>query len=222
MGKEFPDPGQRQRRKYPISTGTILASSRAGHTLAELAVALAVVAVLVGMGWGMFRTRITSYRMFHVARMMHSDLTTARALALDTNREVRIHFVEADLALDPSDAQHGAWDIQVGNRGSGSTEWDTLPLDEDGVVDVSQGERSLEEGGSNEADDISLADWGSLDDDAVVFTPRGWLGNRNADFVDGFVAVEIVNKRALAEGLNERVRLTVARSGFVRMEPILE
>ncbi len=170
----------------------------------------------------MFRSRITSYRMFHVARMMHSDLTTARALALDTNREVRVHFVEADLALDPADAQHGAWDIQVGNRGSGSTEWDTLPVDRDGVVDVSQGERSIEEGGAHDADDISLADWGPLADDAVVFTPRGWLGNRSSDFVDGVIAVEIVNKRAMVDGLNERVRLTVARSGFVRMEPIRE
>lgn len=222
MGKQFPDRGAPARAKEPIVAGTFFAYRRSGHTLLELAIALSVVAILVAIGWGLLQNRITTYRMFHVARMLNADLTTARALALDTNREVRIHLVEADAALDPDDAQHGAWDVQVGNRGSGSDQWDTLPVDEDGVVDVSQGERSLEPGGNDEARYISLAQWGSLDDDAIVFTPRGWLGNRTGDFVDGEIVLEIVNKRALQEGRDERVRLRVARSGFVRMEPISE
>lgn len=193
---------------------------RRGHTLVELAVALAVVAVLAAIGWGVFQERITTYRMFRVARMLSSDLTTARSLALDTNREVRIHFVEADTALDPADAQHGAWDVQVGNRNSGSTQWDTLPVDIDGEVDVGQGERSLEPDGNQESPWISLADWGSLSDDAIVFSPRGWLANDASDFVDGQITVEIVNKRALRDGNDQRVRLSVARSGFIRMEPV--
>ncbi len=220
LGKEFPREPAGSRSKLWIVAGTFFAARRAGHTLVEIAVALSVVAILVGIGWGLLQSRLSTFRMFRVARMLHADLVTARALALDTNREVRVRFVSADSALDPEDQQHGAWDVQVGNRGSGSTQWDTLPVDVDGVVDVSQGERSLEEGGADESPAISLAQWPSLEDDAVVFTPRGWLGNRAGDLVDGEVVLEVVNKRALADGRDERVRVTVVRSGLVGMQAV--
>lgn len=219
MGKQFPDRRAAGRVKAPILRGTFFAFLRQGHTLVELAVALAVVAILAGIGWTTFQDRITTYRMFRIARMLSADLTTARALALDTNREVRIHFVEADTALDPADAQHGAWDVQVGNRNSGSTQWDTLPVDVGGVSNEEDGERSLEPGGNEAAQGISLAQW-TLADDAIVFTPRGWLANDASDFVDGQITLEIVNKRALGAGNDQRVRIQVARSGFVRMEPV--
>ncbi len=193
-----------------------------GHTLLELAIALAVVAILSGIGIGVFQDRVTTYRMFSVARMLQSDLVTLRALAIDTNRETRVHFIEADLAMDAEDAQHGAWDLQVGNRASNSTQWDTLPIDEGGVVDVGEGERSLETGGNNEAKWISLATWGTLDDDAIVFTPRGWLGNPATDYIDGMISVQIVNKRALLNGQDEHVALSVARTGMVRMQAVAQ
>lgn len=222
MGKEFPDRNAESRTKRHNCCGTFLAVQRQGHTLLELAIALAVVAILAGIGIGVFQDRVTTYRMFSVARMLQSDLVTLRALAIDTNRETRVHFVEADLAMDAEDAQHGAWDLQVGNRASNSTQWDTLPIDEDGVVDVSEGERSLETGGHNEAKWISLATWGTLEDDAIVFTPRGWLGNPATDYVDGMISVQVVNKRALLNGQDEHVALSVARTGMVRMQAVAQ
>lgn len=181
-----------------------------------------MVAVLTGIGWGTLQDRVTTYRMFSVARMLQSDLATLRALALDTNRETRLHFVEADVALDSADAQHGAWDLQVGNRASGSTQWDTLPIDEGGVVDVSAGERSVEEGGSDEAKWVSLASWGSLKEDAIVFSPRGWLVNPATDYVDGAVNLRVVNKRALLSGVDEHVALHVLRTGLVRLQAVAQ
>jgi hypothetical protein len=124
--------------------------------------------------------------------------------------------------MDPEDMQHGSWELQIGNRGSGSTQWDTLPPDKGGVVDVSQGERSLEEGGANEARWVSLAEWGSLEDDAITFTPRGWVSNAKGDFVDGEIRLSIVNKRALSAGADEAMELAVARSGLVRLRQVTE
>jgi Tfp pilus assembly protein FimT len=219
LGKDFPDRGRLERGKAPSSRGTFFATERA-HTLVEIAVALCVVGILAGIGWGVFQDRVSTYRMLAVARMLHSDLHTMRALAIDTNREARIHFLSADAAMDPEDVGHGAWDLQLGNRGSGSTQWDTLPADKDGVIDVSQGERSLEVDGSHESRWVSLAEWGTLEDDSITFTPRGWIGNPGSDFVSGEIELKVVNKRALLERGEEAVVLTVNRSGLVRMQAV--
>lgn len=218
LGKQFPDRNAVDRTNGQFPAGTFFAYNRRAHSLVELAIAVAVVAVLAGIGWGVFQDRFTTYRMLDVARMLQSDLATLRSLAIDTNREARVHFVEADTAMDPDDAQHGAWELQMGNRSSGSTEWDTLPIDVGGVVDSSEGERSLEPDGRNEARFVSLATWGTLEDDAIRFTPRGWLGNGAGDYVDGEIVLKVVNKRALGKGATEEVTLRVARSGLVRME----
>jgi hypothetical protein len=183
----------------------------------EVAIALCVIAILTGIGWGVFQDRVATFRMLQVSRMLHSDLALLRALAIDSNREARVHFLTADAAMDPTDAQHGSWDLQLGNRGSGSTLWDTLPADLDGVVDVSQGERSLEEDGRNDSPGVSLADWGTLEDDSIVFTPRGWIGNPGGDFVGGEIELKIVNKRALVKGVDEYVVISVSRSGMARL-----
>jgi prepilin-type N-terminal cleavage/methylation domain-containing protein len=202
----------------PFSEGTNLAFLRRGSTLVELAVALAVVAIVAAIGWGMLKDRIATQRMFHVTRMISSDLATLRTLAVDSNRQTRLLLVEGDSLLDPSDAQHGAWLLQIGNRSQGSTVWDTLPEDLDGVVDESQGERSIEPGGNDEAPGVSLAAWDDLEDDAIVFTPRGWLDNDAGDFTGGYISLEVVNKRALLRGTSERARIRIARSGFIRVE----
>lgn len=219
LGKLFLDRGGKDRSNAGKCSGTFFAS-KVGHTLVEIAIALSVVAILAGIGWGVFQDRISTYRMLHVARMLHSDLVLVRSLAIDTNREARIHFLSADSAMDPDDVAHGSWDLQIGNRGSGSTQWDTLPADVDGVVDVSQGERSLEEGGSNESRWVSLAEWGTLEDDSITFTPRGWIANQGADFVSGVIELKVVNKRALLERGDEYVVLTVSRSGLARMRTV--
>lgn len=219
LGNLFPDRRRADRRNAHKCSGTNFAS-REGHTLVEIAIALCVIGVLAGIGWGVFQDRISTYRMLHVARMLHSDLVLIRSLAIDTNREARIHFLTADTAMDPEDVGHGSWDLQIGNRGSGSTQWDTLPADVGGVVDVSQGERSLEAEGANESRWVSLAEWGVLEDDSITFTPRGWIANQGADFVNGEIELKVVNKRALIERGDESVVLSVSRSGLARMRTV--
>ncbi len=156
--------------------------------------------------------------MIGVSKMLYNDIVTLRTLAIDSNRETRLLLVEGDAELDPSDAQHGAWRLQIGDKSSGSSEWDTLPADIDGVVSESEGIRSLERDGENETPGVSLAMWSELEDDSIVLTPRGWVGNPADDFENGYITLSVVNKRALADGVDERASLRIARTGFVRLE----
>jgi hypothetical protein len=154
--------------------------------------------------------------------LLQSDLQALRALAIATNRETRVVFTAADAALDPSDAQVGEWLLQAGDRSQGSGEWDTLPID-DGS-DASEGERSLSEGGNDEAPHISLAPWPALagpgigNADAIVFSPRGWVANPATDFADGYVALRIVNKAALLAGGTSEAVIRLSRGGLARLE----
>ena len=218
LGKDFPVQGPGGTEGVRFSTGTNFARMRRAHTLVELAVALAIVSVVASIGWGVLDDRIATQRMLGVARMMSGDLAMLRTTAIDHDRETRIVFIEADHDLDPEDAQHGAWRLQVGNKATGSDEWDTLPADVGGVVDESEGVRSLEVGGENEAKGISLADWTNLDDDAIVFTPRGWVGNPSDNFTNGYITLQVVNKRTLGGTGEQRATLRIARSGLVRVE----
>lgn len=187
--------------------------------------ALAVIAVLAAIGWYSGRDQIDRYRMMKAARTLHADLVSLRTLAVSTNREARILFVASDEALDPADVQSGEWLLQVGNRSSGSSEWDTLPIDLPGdPPDSSEGERSLAPGGSDELPGTSLAPWptlvgpGSGNADAIVFSPRGWVANPPSDFADGYILLQIVNKRALWRGVDERVDIRLARTGIAHLE----
>ncbi len=199
-----------------------LANSETGHTLVELAVAIAVVGILAAMGWYAVQDEVDRFRMMKAARLLQSDLQELRALAIATNRETRIVFTGADAALDPTDVQVGEWLLQAGDRSQGSVEWDTLPID-DGS-DASAGERSLNPDGADEAPHISLAPWptltgpGSGNADAIVFSPRGWIANPAADFADGYVALRIVNKRSLLRGGAEEATVRVSRGGLSRLE----
>lgn len=184
--------------------------------------AIAIVGVLAGMGWSTIQPEVDRFRMLKAARMLHADLQSLRATAIATNRETRIVFTDADDALDPAADQAGAWLLQAGDRSTASVVWDTLPID--GGEDSSEGERTLAPGGNDEAPHVSLARWPALagpgtdNADAIVFSPRGWITNPPADFADGYLALRIVNKRALGRGATEEVTLRVSRGGLTRLE----
>lgn len=229
MGNFFPASPFARRSSADVRTGTRFAytkRTRSGHTLVEIVLALAIVGVMAAIGVSASREQIARYHLMQSARMLHSDLLYLRAEAITSNREMRVLFVEADAAMDPDAEQVGAWTLQAGNRHQGSTAWDTLPIDQDGDVDDSRGARDLGPEGDDRAGGISLAPWPALEGpgstginaDALVFSPRGFVANPPTDFTDGYVSFELVNKRALAAGGDERVRIHVSRGGLVRME----
>ena len=198
---------------------------RAGHTLVEIGVVLSILAVLVALGVAGAREQIGQFRLMSAARLLQSDVQGLRALAVSQNREARLVIAESDANMNPAEAQVGMWLLQVGDKSRGSTVWDTLPIDEDGVADGSEGERSLDVDGSEERPGISLASPPPLagpglgNQDTIVFSPRGFVANPSADFIDGFITVELVNKRGSADGGSlPRVRLRIARGGLAHME----
>lgn len=158
------------------------------------------------------------------ARTLHADLVTLRSLAVATNRETRLLVTASDAALDPAEPQVGEWLLQAGNRSTRSSEWDTLPIDLGADADASDGERSLSPGGFDAARGISLAVGAPLagptgdNENALVFSPRGWVTNPGGDFVDGYISFELVDKEALAHGQDQRVHVRVSRAGLSRIE----
>lgn len=186
--------------------------------------AIAVVGILASMGWWAVQDEVDRFRMMKAARLLQSDLQALRALAIASNRETRIVFTAADAALDPNAPQVGEWLLQAGNTNQGSTRWDTLPIDEDGGDDASEGTRSLSDDGADEAPHISLAPWPALagpglgNADAIVFSPRGWVVNPASDFADGYVALRIVSKRSALRGRAEDAVIRVSRGGLTRLE----
>jgi prepilin-type N-terminal cleavage/methylation domain-containing protein len=221
VGKKFPSGRPRARLNRGFRRGPVLAIRKDGHTLVELAVAIAIVGIFAAIGWGEIQEQVDRYRMMKAARMLHSDIQSLRATAIADNREMRLRLVAGDSALDPSAPQIGEWQLQAGNRSLGSTTWDTLPADS---PDDGEGERSLAPGGSEEAPHVSLAAWSPLtgpgtdNADSLVFSPRGWLLNPATDFDNGYVVLRIVNKAATARGGDEAVSIRVSRGGLARLE----
>lgn len=224
LGKLCRPRSGRSTRRPALFRGTKIAKNRNGSTLVELVIAVALVGVLAAIGWGLMSSQLATYRMMRVARMMQSDLSHLRALSVATNREARLHLVTCDDTLDPYADQLGYWELQLGNRAAGSTSWDTLPPDDEGVVVNGEGIRDLSPSGDRESPGVSLADWGELDGpggdsiDSIVFSPRGWLSNTATDFHEGYITLRIVNKRALRDGRTEEVRVRIARSGMAALE----
>lgn len=199
---------------------------RSGHTLLEIAIALAIVSIVAGLAVASGRRMISRYHLMKAARTLHADIQSLKVQAIASNREMRLVFVAADSVMDPWEPQSGAWRLQAGNRSQGSTRWDTLPIDDGTDIDDSEGDRDLSDGGREEAGGISLAPWPTLEGpgptgtnaDAIVFSPRGFVANPPTDFIDGYIDLELVNKRSLGEGGDERVHIKLTRGGLARLE----
>lgn len=225
LGILFPARAALGRTKAHFGRGPILAKgSAAGHTLVELVFAVAIVGIVGAIGVGILRDQLVTWRLMRTGRLLQNDLHHLRALSVSTNRQARLLFEAADATLDPDGDSVGRWELQLGNRASGSTVWDTLPPDDGETVDNGQGERDIGPDGLNSAPGVSLVPWPTLEGpgagnaDAIVFSPRGWVENPASDFVNGFITVDLVNKRGLDDGRDERVRVQISRGGVARLE----
>lgn len=201
---------------------------RQGFTLLELMVAIALLGFIAAIGWSSMSDQLPRFRMIRAARLLKSDMTNLRNLAVQSNRETRIRFTEpggGDCA-DP-DSEGGSWEMAIGDRSSGSQSWDLLPDDafEDGTDDQ-QGEAvtSLFETGNHRAAGVCLKDWDSLtgpgtgNADAVVFSPRGWVTNPGEDFSSsGYIEFTLANQEANRKGIADEASVVVFRSGMIRM-----
>lgn len=192
-----------------------------------MVVALAIFTVLLAVGWASSQQQLPRFRAVQAAKELQGDLVTLRNTAISTGRETRLVLTEAggDCGADP-DAWGGSWTMEVGDRSRRSESWELMPLDADDGTDddQSQGSADLGPDGNRQARGVCLDEWqalegpGSGNDDAIVFSPRGWVANPGTDFdASGFIELELVNQDATRRGVDDRLIVRLSRSGVVRL-----
>ena len=200
---------------------------RQGFTLIELMVALVLLGFIAAIGWGSMADSLPRFRMIRSARLLKSDMSNLRNLAVQSNRETRMRFVQTGGDCTDADNWGGSWEMAIGESSSGSTSWDLLPDDahEDGSDDQ-QGEGTTDLGvdGNHRSADVCLKPWGTLlgpgtgNANAVVFSPRGWVTNPGSDFSSsGYIEFTLVNQQATRKGITDEVSIVVFRSGMIRL-----
>lgn len=200
-----------------------------GFTLLELAIVIAIMAILAALGVGSMREQLPRYRLVQTSKQFKSDMMQLRQIAVQNNRETRMRLLSSENCSNTT-AWGGAWSLEVGDSALGSTTWDILPEDRsDNGVDDHQGEGLIDIGpnGSNKAKDICMWGWGGLSGptfngannvDSVVFSPRGWLRNPSGDFQSsGYLEFQFVNQAAARDGVDDALVIQVSRAGLVRL-----
>lgn len=94
-------------------------SSKAkGFTLTELMIAVAVIAILGAIATPILFSQLPDYRLKGTARAISSTLQYAKMSAASTGKEYRVQFL--------LDASPQRYQLQQGNRFSGSDSWSTI------------------------------------------------------------------------------------------------
>jgi prepilin-type N-terminal cleavage/methylation domain-containing protein len=148
------------------------------------------------------------------------------ALGVSASRELVPRFKTRQAAYQM------ARTLQVGNRASGSTVWDTIPFESGATDDLTEmGTVDLSKGHNHYLKGVSLDNWGTIigpgsgNSDAIVFGPRGMVMNPPSDFDNngngnGNIELTFVNKPSAEDnGEGERYVVRVYRSGMVRVDP---
>ncbi len=199
-----------------------------GFTLLELILVVSILGIISTLAWGSLQSQMPRYRLVRAANELAEDIAALRMTAISTNLETRILVEEVDDDISDPETWGGAWRLQAGNSSSNSSRWEDLPIDaRDDGTDDQQGEGPVDIGpeGNRRAPGVGL-DVGSVivgpgsgNGNAVVFTPRGWVSNPANDFDGrGYITLRLVNKLAIARGLQDEVHVRIARSGYVRLE----
>jgi len=204
---------------------------RRGFTLIEVLIAISIVTITAMIGWGSMDRNLPRFRLMSASKGLKADLMTLQHLAVQTNRETRLRLIDSAGACEDVNTWGGRYALEIGDRSSGSTSWEIIPLDaeEDGSDDdQSEGWMNLGKDGNRESRFVCLQEWeplsgpGTGSEDSVVFSPRGWLRNPVGDFQSsGYLELELVNLIAHADGINDRVTIKISRAGLVRLQTSL-
>ena len=203
------------------------ARARAGFTLLELMVVLAIVLIAALIGAGSIQPYLPRYRMVSVSKRLQADIRMLQTLAMQTGRQTRLRLVAPSGSCSDLDVWGGGWVKELGDRSVGSSAWDVLPPDAlaDGVDDdQSTGTFNFSKGGAHAAHGVCLNEWATIagpgvdNADSLVFSPRGSLANPITDFPDGTIRVTLTNQSAARQGFTDEVEVVVSAAGWCGRE----
>lgn len=204
--------------------------ARAGFTLLELVVVLAIVLIAALIGAGSVQPYLPRFRMVSTAKSLRADVRMLQSLALQTGRQTRLRLLAPASGCGDPDSWGGGWVMELGDRSVNSEKWDVLPPDAlvDGVDDdQSQGIVDFGPDGARAARGICLKEWEPIDgpgadsNDALVFSPRGSLANPVTDFPDGYIRLTFANQYAARAGVVDEMQVMVSAAGWSGLQSSL-
>lgn len=192
--------------------------TRGGFSLVELAIAVAIFSILAVLSVALMENFVPAWRTRGAALRFAADLNRIRIAAIKDGVQYRLSVTDYDHAITDANVDSvGAWQLAAGNKASGSTTWDVLPVELNAKTGDGEGTIVISKGGTNELPWVSIEEPTVT---SVTFSPRGWVDNAATDFTDdgGYITYTFVNKRVAIEGGTENWVVKISRGGIVRVE----
>lgn len=201
--------------------------ARAGFTMLELLIVIAIIGILTAAGYIIARDIVPQYRTRKAAMEFANAVEQCRSLAIHSGRRCRILMLEGAIASELSDLSSNAGSYEVDLEIPETGDWDTLPIDTytDTTDDnASTGIVDLSADSPNGMRHVSILDWGTIsgpgvgNDSAIVFDTRGFVENPASDFTNGVITITFVNEVAEKRGTPDRWNVQITRAGVAHLD----